>query len=146
MLEKFIKDNHIYTYNNNFRFLINLVYDFLIKKFKKEKIENFDDDGNFEKKYSHPKIDFFSLKLLSLSIQNIGFIEDYRKRCHLIAEIYLEKIFNKQDYEILSDIKYNPYLLVLKSKHKTKDIYSNSKQNGIAVQTWPDLPNGINEN
>ena len=146
LLEKFIKDNNIYTYNNNFRFLINLVYDFLIKRFKKEKIENFDDDGNFEKRHSHPKIDFFSLKLLSLSIQNIGFIEDYRKRCHLIAEIYLEKIFNIHDYEILSDIKYNPYLLVLKSKHKTKEIYSNLKQNGIAVQTWPDLPNGINEN
>ena len=35
---------------------------------------------------------------------------------------------------------------MLKSKHKTKEIYSNLKQNGIAVQTWPDLPNEINKN
>ncbi len=145
LLKKFIVDKNIITYNNNFRFLIYLIYDSFIKIFKKEKIENFDNNASFEKKYAHPKIDYFSLKLLSLSSFNIDFFLDYRKKCHLITEIYLDEFLNKKNYEVISNSKYDPYFLVLKSQDKIREIYENLKKKGLAVQTWPDLPSEISE-
>ena len=146
LLKKFIIEKKISTFNNNFRVLINIIYDCLIKPFKKEKIDNFDNNNFIQNKFPNPKVDYISKKLLSLESNKIGFLSDYRKRCHQIVENYLETIFYKDDFEILSDVNYDPYLLIIKSKFKIREIYHDLKKKGIAVQTWPDLPDVVDKN
>lgn len=146
LLNKFILEKKVNVYNNNLRTILNIIYDFFIKIFKKEKIESFDSIGSIKKKYSHPKIDYISRKLLAFNSNNIGFLSDYRKKCHLILETYLEKILVKVDYEVLTSVKFNPYLLVIKSHNNTRKIYNILKKNELAVQTWPDMPPEIDKN
>lgn len=146
LLKKFIAEKNIYTYNNNFRVIINILYDFLIKIFKKEKIQDFDNNDFIQKKFPNPEIDYISNKLLSVVSNKVEFLSDYRKRCHYIIQNYLDLKFNPKDFEILSDVIYDPYLLIVKSKSRIREIYQNLKQNGIAVQTWPDLPKTVNKN
>lgn len=145
LLNKFIIDKKVYVYNNNFRILINIIYDCFIKIFKKEKIESFKSDGLKKVKYSHPKIDYISMKILSFNSNKIGFLSDYRKKCHLIIETYLEKILIQDDYEVLTSAKFDPYLLVIKSSNNAEKIFNILKENGLAVQTWPDIPEEINK-
>jgi hypothetical protein len=139
ILNQFISSNGIKTYNNNFRMILNIIYDNLFKIFISEKIKDFDINYYNQKKYSHPNIDLISYKLLSFFSQKEIIISDYRKRCHLISEILLKKVLNKDDYEILSNIEYDPYFLIIKSKNKTLKIFNLLKKLGIAVQSWPDL-------
>ena len=115
------------------------------KNFQKEKIESFKSDGLKKVKYSHPKIDYISMKILSFNSNKIGFLSDYRKKCHLIIETYLEKILIQDDYEVLTSAKFDPYLLVIKSSNNAEKIFNILKENGLAVQTWPDIPEEINK-
>jgi hypothetical protein len=58
----------------------------------------------------------------------------------------LEKELDKNDYEILSNIEYDPYLLIIKSQNKTREIYKILKNLELAVQSWPDLPDNVSQN
>jgi len=145
ILSQFINSNNIKIYNNNFRMILNIFYDNLYKKFTTEKIKDFNINNYIQKKYSHPNIDFISYKLLSFFSNKVMNLSDYRKRCHLMSEILLEKVLNKNDYEILSNIEYDPYFLIIKPKNKVLKIFNSLKKLGIAVQSWPDLSEKISE-
>ena len=142
-LETFVLEKNIHTYNNNLRTIFNIIYDNMIKIFMKEKIKNFTDDDINQKKYPNPNIDFISYKILTYFSYKTGLISDYRNRCHLIMEHSLNCLFNKEDYEILSNTDFDPYLLIIKSNNKIKEIYNSLKNLGFAIQTWPDLPTDI---
>ena len=143
-LETFALENKIHTYNNSLRIILNIIYDNMVKIFMKEKIKDFIEDDIDQKKYPSPKIDFFSYKIFSYFSYKTKLISDYRKRCHLIIEHSLSCLFNKKDYEILSNTDFDPYLLIIKSNTKIKEIYKLLKKKGYAVQTWPDLPAEVN--
>ena len=145
-LDNFILDKKIPTYNNNLRIIFNVIYDNLIKIFKEEEVKDFANSEISQKKHPNPKIDFLSQKILAYFSYKTDLVSDYRKRCHLVTEYLLKNFLNKKDYQIISNIDFDPYLLVIKSNTKINEIYMSLKKLGFAIQTWPDLPPEVNFN
>ena len=143
-LDNFILEKNVHIFNNNLRVILNIFYDNFIKVFMREKILNFKENDTSQKKFPSPYIDFFSKKIFSYFSNKLGLVADNRQRCHLIIEHLLNKNLDTKEYEILSNIKFDPYLLMIKSENKINDIYKTLQKFGFAIQTWPDLSAEVN--